>query len=54
MIFRAPLEIAEPVWKDETVPAPPAPEPIGSTALEPQLEAAEPRCFSRNPRGAAS
>ncbi len=42
MIFRAPLEIAEPIWKDETVPAPSAPEPIGSGAPEPQLEAAEP------------
>jgi CheY-like chemotaxis protein len=38
MIFRAPLEIAEPVWKDETVPAPPAPESAGPTALEPQVE----------------
>ncbi len=38
MIFRAPLEIAEPVWKDETVSAPPAAEPAGATAVEPQLE----------------
>ena len=42
MIFRAPLEIAEPVWKDETVPAPPAPEPVGPPSLEPQLEAEAP------------
>jgi CheY-like chemotaxis protein len=39
MIFRAPLEIAEPVWKDETVPAPPPPEPAGPTSVQPQLEA---------------
>ena len=39
MIFRAPAEIAEPVWKDETVPAPPAPEPVATTPPEPQLEA---------------
>ncbi len=39
MIFRAPLELAEPVWTDETMAAPPAPEPPGPTALEPQLEA---------------
>ncbi len=42
MIFRAPLEIAEPVWKDETVAAPPVPEPPGPTTLEPQLEAEAP------------
>ncbi|MFZ0964320.1 MAG: response regulator [Terriglobia bacterium] len=42
VIFRAPLEIAEPVWKDETLPAPPAPEPIGATAVEPRLETAAP------------
>jgi len=42
VIFRTPLEIAEPVWKDETIPAPPAPEPAGPTALEPQLEAQAP------------
>jgi ribonuclease E len=41
MIFRAPLEIAEPVWKDETVPSPTAPEPVGSVAPEPQLEHAD-------------
>ena len=39
MVFRAPLEIAEPVWKDETVPAPPPPEPTGPTSVQPQLEA---------------
>jgi CheY-like chemotaxis protein len=38
MIFRAPLQIAEPVWRDETVPSPPTPEPVASTAVEPQLE----------------
>jgi CheY-like chemotaxis protein len=42
MIFRAPVEIAEPVWKDETVPAPPAPEPAGPTAVQPQFEAEAP------------
>jgi len=43
MIFRAPLEIAEPVWKDETIPAPPAPEPAGPSALEPQLATEAPQ-----------
>jgi CheY-like chemotaxis protein len=42
MIFRSPLQIAEPVWKDETVPAPPAPEPAAPIAPEPQLEAEAP------------
>jgi len=37
MIFRAPLDIAEPVWTDETVA-----EPTGPTALEQQLEAEVP------------
>jgi CheY-like chemotaxis protein len=49
MIFRAPLEIAEPVWKDETVPAPPAPEAAGATALEPQLEAEAPAASPETP-----
>lgn len=48
MIFRAPLEIAEPVWRDETVPAPPAPEPA-APALEPQLEAEAPLAASETP-----
>jgi len=42
VIFRAPLDIAEPVWTDETVAAPPAHEPAGPTELEPQLEAEAP------------
>ena len=42
MIFRAPLEIAEPVWKDETVPAAPAPVSDGPMAFEPQNEAEAP------------
>jgi len=46
MIFRAPAEIAEPVWKDETVPAPPETESTGLAApelqLEPQAPAAPP------------
>ena len=42
MIFRAPLQIAEPVWKDETVPAPAAPEPAAPTAQEAQIEAEAP------------
>ena len=42
MIFRAPVQIAEPVWKDETVPAPPAPEPAAPPAPEPQIEAEAP------------
>ncbi len=42
MIFRAPVEIAEPVWRDETVPSPPPPETSSAPALEPQLEAEAP------------
>ena len=38
-IFNAPVEVAEPVWKDETAPAPPAPEPAEPAAPEPQVEA---------------
>ena len=34
--FSAPLEIADPVWNDETVPAPAEPEPASSHELEPQ------------------
>ena len=49
MIFRAPLEIAEPVLKDETVPAPPAPEPAGPTALEAQVEVEAPVASSEIP-----
>ncbi|MGA3323658.1 MAG: response regulator [Terriglobia bacterium] len=49
MIFRAPLQIAEPVWKDETVPAPPAPEPAGPTGLEPQLVAEAPAALPETP-----
>jgi CheY-like chemotaxis protein len=37
MIFRTPIELAEPVWRDETAPAAPPPEPAAATALEPQL-----------------
>ena len=36
MIFRAPLEIAEPVWRDETLPASPEPE----SGVAPILESA--------------
>jgi len=36
VIFSAPLEIAEPVWKDETVPPPPEPESAASNAGESQ------------------
>jgi hypothetical protein len=39
MIFRTPLAIADPEWKDETVPAPRGHESAGPMALEPQLEA---------------
>ncbi len=42
MIFRAPLQIAEPVLKDETVPAPPEPEPIHVAESEPVFEAVAP------------
>jgi CheY-like chemotaxis protein len=48
-IFRAPLEIAEPVWRDETVPAPPAPETAAPTALETQFTTEEPAAFSETP-----
>jgi CheY-like chemotaxis protein len=42
LIFHAPLDIAEPVWTDDTVAAPPVPEPAGPTAAEPQPEAEAP------------
>ena len=42
MIFRAPLEIAEPLWKDDTAPSAPAPGSDGPLAFEPQYEAAAP------------
>ncbi|HXW13498.1 MAG TPA: response regulator [Terriglobia bacterium] len=42
MIFRAPLEIAEPVWKDETVPTASAPVSDGPMAVEQQHEAEAP------------
>jgi len=48
-IFHAPIEIAEPVWKDETVPAPPGPEPAGPMALEPQFITEEPETSSETP-----
>jgi len=51
VIFRAPLDIAEPVWSDETVEAPPAPEPAGPTDLEPQLEAEAPAASPEIPAG---
>jgi len=38
MIFRAPVEIAEPVWRDEIAPPPSPPEPDDVTVLEPQFE----------------
>ena len=48
-IFRAPLEITEPAWKDEAVPAPPRPEPAGPTAMEPQFITEEPATSSESP-----
>ncbi|MGO8792838.1 MAG: response regulator [Terriglobia bacterium] len=39
VIFRAPVEITEPVWKDEPAPAPPAPAPAEPFAMEPPVEA---------------
>ena len=42
MIFRAPVEIAEPVWRDETAPPPSPPEPDGLSVLEPQFESETP------------
>ena len=42
MIFRAPVEIAEPVWRDEPAPPPSAREPEGVATLEPQLESETP------------
>ncbi len=41
-IFRAPLEITEPVWNDETVPAAPALVSDGPMAFEPKNEAEAP------------
>jgi hypothetical protein len=42
MIFRAPVEIAEPVWRDETVPPPPEPETPVATAETPVEQPAPP------------
>ncbi len=49
MIFRTPLDLIEPVWKDEAVPAPPAPEPTGDTTLPPQREAEAPVAAQETP-----
>jgi len=51
MIFRAPLEIAEPVWKDETVPAAQAPTSDGPMAVEPKYEAEAPVASPEIPMG---
>lgn len=48
MVFRAPLDIAEPVWKDETVPAP-EPEAIEPPAVEPQMEVEAPAVSTQIP-----
>jgi CheY-like chemotaxis protein len=42
MIFRAPVEIAEPVWRDEPASPPSAPEPEGVATLEAPLESETP------------
>lgn len=42
MIFRAPAEIAEPVWSDDTLPAPPAIEPAVAAGQETAHEAEPP------------
>jgi hypothetical protein len=48
MIFR-PVEMPEPVWKDETVPALPAPETTGPTAWQSPLEAEAPAASPEAP-----
>ena len=49
MIFRAPVEIADPVWRDETVPAPAHPESAEVTSLEPQSEVEAPTIPTEGP-----
>jgi CheY-like chemotaxis protein len=38
MIFRTPLDLADPVWRDETGVAAPPPEPVAAVATDPQIE----------------
>lgn len=49
MIFRSPLAIAEPDWKDETVLAAPVSASAGPSAPEPQLEAEIPPASAETP-----
>lgn len=49
MIFRAPVEIAEPVWRDETVPPPPEPEPTSAAAPESPSEPETPVATAETP-----
>ena len=49
MIFRAPAEIAEPVWRDETVPPPPEPEPTSAAAPESPSEPETPVATAEPP-----
>ncbi len=41
-IFRAPLEIAEPIWKEETSSTVPGPEPVAPEGMEPKFITEEP------------
>ena len=49
MIFRAPAEIAEPVWRDETVPPSPEPEPTSAAAPESASEPETPVATAETP-----
>jgi len=49
LIFRAPAEIAEPVWRDETLPAPPGSVPASTTAPEPASEPETPVVTAQAP-----
>ena len=49
MVFHTPMETAAPVWKDETIPAPPEPEAASPAALEPQVEGEAPGASSEVP-----
>jgi CheY-like chemotaxis protein len=42
MAFRTPAELPEPVWRDDTPPAEPAPESVGPTVVAPQPAAEVP------------
>jgi CheY-like chemotaxis protein len=50
-VFRTPLDIAEPVWSDETIPETPSAEPAGLPALESQPHAEVPSASPEIPAG---